>query len=162
MEQHIGLRIRTLREQAGLTQEELAEKMDVSRQAVSKWEANLSRPSSDNLIRLSHLLGVELWELIGNQKEECPPVRREELTREAQPLPTEDAQQKARIPDPDAQPPRQRKNRGWLLLLALIAAVAVIGPSLAAILFMTYTNEPSSDVSIQPDPISLNLGSEIV
>lgn len=51
--------IRTAREGLGLTQEDLAEKMDVSRQAVSKWELGASLPTAENLDRLSELLGVE-------------------------------------------------------------------------------------------------------
>ena len=50
--------IRTAREGLGLTQEDLAEKMDVSRQAVSKWELGASLPTAENLDRLSELLGV--------------------------------------------------------------------------------------------------------
>ena len=38
------------RKKKGLSQEKVSEYMDVSRQAVTKWEANISRPSSNNLI----------------------------------------------------------------------------------------------------------------
>ncbi len=43
-----------------MTQEELAEKLDVSRQAVSKWEADLSVPAQGNLQELCKILGVTL------------------------------------------------------------------------------------------------------
>lgn len=72
MEESVGRRIRALRERAGLTQEDLAERMEVSRQAVSKWEANLSRPSAENLIRLAKLLDVDLAELIGTPQSREP------------------------------------------------------------------------------------------
>lgn len=53
--------IKTRREALGMTQEELAEKLEVSRQAVSKWETGLSVPGNDNRAALSELLGVTDW-----------------------------------------------------------------------------------------------------
>ena len=70
MEDGIGRKIKAAREGAGLTQEDLAERMEVSRQAVSKWEADLSRPSSENLLRLCKLLGLDWEELAGDQPRE--------------------------------------------------------------------------------------------
>ena len=49
---------------AGLSQEALAEKLGVSRQAVSKWERSESSPDTDNLIALAKLYGVSLDELL--------------------------------------------------------------------------------------------------
>lgn len=51
--------IREARERLGMTQEALAERLDVSRQAVSKWEMGVSEPNPENLRALSQLLGVE-------------------------------------------------------------------------------------------------------
>lgn len=56
----LGKRIRDRREELKLTQEELAEQLDVSRQAISKWEADLSKPSKDNLQELGRILGIVL------------------------------------------------------------------------------------------------------
>ena len=53
-----GERIRQEREARGLTQEELAEALGVSRQAVSKWEGDLSRPAAGKLILLSETLEI--------------------------------------------------------------------------------------------------------
>ena len=47
-----------LRKKNGMTQEELAEKMNVSRQAVSKWEAAQSIPDIDKISQLGKLFGV--------------------------------------------------------------------------------------------------------
>lgn len=58
------------RKRKGLSQEKLSEYMGVSRQAVTKWEKDLSRPSSDHLIRLAELLGVSVDALLGNGEEE--------------------------------------------------------------------------------------------
>ena len=57
-------RLVQLRRQNGLSQEDLAEKLSVSRQAVSKWERAESSPDTDNLIALAELYGVTLDELI--------------------------------------------------------------------------------------------------
>lgn len=58
-----GSRIKQSRESLRLTQEQLAEQLDVSRQAVSKWEADLSRPTREKLDRLSEILDIppETW-----------------------------------------------------------------------------------------------------
>ena len=54
-----------LRKQQGLSQEELANIVGVSRQAVQKWEAGMARPDLDNLMALAQFFGVTLDELVG-------------------------------------------------------------------------------------------------
>lgn len=49
-----------LRKQAGMTQSELAEKLNVSRQAVSRWEMGSAKPEVDTLIAMCDLFGVSL------------------------------------------------------------------------------------------------------
>lgn len=62
-------RLLEYRKANGYSQEELAEKIGVSRQAISKWERSESSPDTDNLIALSKLYGVTIDELIhGNDK----------------------------------------------------------------------------------------------
>ncbi len=58
------------RKKKGLSQEKVAEYMEVSRQAVTKWEASTSRPSSDNLIKLAKLFEVDVDTLLGNGERE--------------------------------------------------------------------------------------------
>ena len=58
-------RLTDYRKKAGLSQEELALKLGVSRQAVSKWECGESSPDTDNLIALSKIYHVSLDELVG-------------------------------------------------------------------------------------------------
>ena len=55
---NIADRIQYLRKQKGLSQEELADKMGVSRQAVSKWESEQSMPDLDKIIVMSDLFEV--------------------------------------------------------------------------------------------------------
>lgn len=62
-------RLMQYRKKAGLSQEELANKLGVSRQAVSKWECAESSPDTDNLIELSKIYGVSIDELINGNPE---------------------------------------------------------------------------------------------
>lgn len=58
-------RLYELRKQHGYSQDELAEMLNVSRQAVSKWERSESSPDTDNLIALAKLYGISLDDLLG-------------------------------------------------------------------------------------------------
>lgn len=62
--------IKNARENLGLTQEDLAERLEVSRQAVSKWELGASAPSPENLKLLEKVLGVTF----PNPEEPIPPA----------------------------------------------------------------------------------------
>ena len=55
------------RKKKGLSQEKVAEYLEVSRQAVTKWETNTSKPNSDNLIKLAQLFEVDVDTLLGNE-----------------------------------------------------------------------------------------------
>lgn len=62
-------RLYELRKKHNLSQEELAEKLGVSRQAVSKWERSEASPDTDNLIALAKIYDLSLDELIYGEKE---------------------------------------------------------------------------------------------
>ena len=55
-----------LRKKEGLSQEELAEKVNVSRQTISKWEMGQSSPEMEKLVNLSKIFDISLDELVGN------------------------------------------------------------------------------------------------
>ena len=74
MDMTIGKRIAHLRKEKGLTQEELAGRMGISPQAVSKWENDQTCPDISALPKLSKLLGVTVDELLEG-KSETPAVR---------------------------------------------------------------------------------------
>lgn len=57
------------RKKKNFSQEKLAELLDISRQAVTKWESGNGNPSTDNLFRLSEILDVSIEELVGDH---CP------------------------------------------------------------------------------------------
>ena len=66
-------KILSLRTQMGLSQEDLAEKLGVSRQSVSKWETGQSVPDLDKLIKLSDLFGISVDELVREGERPQPP-----------------------------------------------------------------------------------------
>lgn len=76
----LGQRIQAHRTRLGLSQEGLGDKLGVSRQAVSKWEADGAVPDTSKLIVLSKLFGISLNELLQVDSPppagERPPVRR--------------------------------------------------------------------------------------
>lgn len=73
----IANRLVNLRKSNGLSQEALAEKLGISRQAVSKWERAEASPDTDNLIMLARLYKVSLDELLRTE-DEIPVPEREE------------------------------------------------------------------------------------
>lgn len=65
----IADRLIKLRKQYGYSQEELADKLGLSRQAVSKWERAEASPDTDNLICLAKLYGISLDELLSTDED---------------------------------------------------------------------------------------------
>ncbi len=66
----LGERIQSYRKKNGLSQEQLAEALGVSRQAVSKWELNDAQPDLDKVLALARLFRVSTDTLLGNESPE--------------------------------------------------------------------------------------------
>ena len=66
----VGRNIRRFREAKGLTQEQLAERLCVTRQAVSNWENEKTQPDIDTLHKIAQVLEVSVEELIYGEKRE--------------------------------------------------------------------------------------------
>jgi len=60
--------LKKLRKEKNISQEQLAEKLNISRQAISKWESGKAYPDIDNLILLRDIFNVSLDELMVNEK----------------------------------------------------------------------------------------------
>ena len=130
----LGEKLTQARKTAGLTQAEAAAKLNVSRQAVSRWESGRSKPSTERLLALGELYGVSIDQLLNTGNVEAPAV---EVT-----------------PDlPEAEPtepviPEKRRPRAWLKYVVAVLCGALL---MLAILLMlklpedTY-NEPTSEV----------------
>ena len=74
-----GENLKTLRKQKDFSQEELAARLHVVRQTVSKWEKGLSVPDADALIRLAEVLEVSVSELLGAKIENDSPQVSDEV-----------------------------------------------------------------------------------
>lgn len=77
----MGTRIKQARLHAGLSQNQLAEQLDVSRQAVSRWERDAAHPSTENLMRLSACLDVSAETLLPDRHENAASSKRRICTR---------------------------------------------------------------------------------
>ncbi len=74
----IGNRIRELRKKHNYSQEYVAEQLDVSRQAVSKWEQDQTSPDTNNLIALAELFGVSVEYIATGKSIDAPKNNNEE------------------------------------------------------------------------------------
>lgn len=97
-----GKQIRNIRTELGISQEDLAELVKVSRQTVSKWENGLGSPSADNLSQLSRALDVPVDALL-HEDWTPPDIQVVEIT--------------------DSRPGGRRL---WLPLAALVLAVGIM------------------------------------
>ena len=76
----LGENIKSARESKGMTQQELADKLNVVRQTVSKWEKNLSVPDADLLNKIGTILNVDIMILLdGKCADEKSEIQREGL-----------------------------------------------------------------------------------
>lgn len=66
----LGQKISELRAQKGISQTELAEVLDVSRQSISKWETDTALPEIDKLVAISRYFGVPVGALLGLEEEQ--------------------------------------------------------------------------------------------
>lgn len=96
-----------LRKREGLSQAEVSEALDVSRQAVTKWETGTSRPSIENLQSLSRLYNVPLEYLLDESGDE---------------LPAPAAPAAERAPEQKVQ----KKEKQWMRLLVIGAVVLAL------------------------------------
>lgn len=81
---NIGEKLFELRREKNLSQEEVADKLNVSRQTVSKWETNQSVPDFDKIMPLCELYGIGVEELLTGKK----PEEKAEMTQEEEDIPT--------------------------------------------------------------------------
>lgn len=79
MKQTMGAMIAALRKERGMTQAELAEKMNVTDKAVSKWERDLSCPDINSLPRLAELFEISVDELMQAKHSTAAPTLRAKI-----------------------------------------------------------------------------------
>lgn len=113
-------KLTVLRKESGYTQLDLAEKVRVSRQAISKWETGRALPSAENLKYLSELFGVSVDYLLNDDMTEEAKPKEQEPAPEPQ---TEEAQtEEAVVPEKEKGKPVK-----WKYIAALLLTVLLIG-----------------------------------
>ena len=120
----IGQRIAALRKQAGLSQEALAAQLNVSRQAIGKWEADASLPGLDNLQELARALGVNCDELLTGEKRPSAADQPAPLAGAAPSL--EGIQALFAESEQRRQASQRRRNRRTLAAGVVLAAAALL------------------------------------
>ena len=122
----LGQNLQAARKAKGLSQETLAEKIGVSRQALGKWEKDIALPGLDNLQAAAQVLGVSVDTLLGSGCADSAPAVTLDAMRDL--LAARDAEQR-------------RRRRLWGLLGAAGAIVAVL---LLVVQNMTYQRKMQS------------------
>jgi putative transcriptional regulator len=122
--------LKTLRKQKGFSQEELAARLNVVRQTISKWEKNLSVPDADTLIRLAEILEVSVSELLGTK------IENENVTNDV-------AEQLSRINEQLAIKNR-RSRRIWKVVAIILAVIVLVN-----IFIAVFFSVPNLDDNIQ-------------
>lgn len=125
-----GENLKTLRKQKGFSQEELATRLHVVRQTISKWEKNLSVPDADTLIRLAEILEVSVSELLGAK------IENENTASDV-------AEQLSRINEQLAIKNR-RSRRIWKIVAIILAAIILIN-----IFIVVFFSVPTLNEGIQ-------------
>ncbi len=110
-------KIMTLRKKKGWSQEELAEKLDVSRQSVSKWESAASVPDLERILQISRLFGVTTDWLLKEEEDGEVTLREEDYEEaDSRVVSTEEAERFMEL------------NERLALPRALAAALCVLSP----------------------------------
>ena len=141
-------KLTVLRKESRYTQLDLAEKVRVSRQAISKWETGRALPSAENLKYLSELFGVSVDYLLND-----------DMTEEAKPKEQEPA------PEPQTKEPQTEeavfpeKEKGkpasWKYIAALLLAVLLLG-LLIGVFVGKYSERHISIVDIPGEEVEID------
>ena len=151
----------SLRKKNKLTQAQVAEALDVSRQAISSWETGTVLPSTDNLLALSRLYQVLLDHLLNGDTDPMPvPVTEKEVDK---------VDKKEEAPPEPAKPTTYSKldmlrKHSVIILFYLLTLFLVVLISVSVTLFLTREKEPDvldvSDLNVEyVDPATVEDGS---
>ena len=135
-----------LRKKRGLSQEELAEALDVSRQAISKWESGRAMPEAGKLLTVSEYFGVSLDELMKEDAQTIQSIPQEKNDPE-----TKEQETKA----PEKGSPNTR-TLGLIVCVGGIVCLIVFG--LLSLLFPASSEELAASSVIRLDGRGIVLG----
>ena len=133
-------KIKSLRKQRGFTQEELAIRLNVVRQTISKWEKGLSVPDAEMLIKIAELFEISTSELLGgNFQSNANEMEQNEIS-----------QQLARINEQLAIK-NKRSRTIWKVILGIIITIIVFYIFMIIISMVSFNSlvndEPSTSIT---------------
>ena len=139
-------KITLLRKKQGWSQIDLADRLDVSRQSVSKWEMGQAVPELDKIIKLSELFDVTTDYLLKDNAADSPPPPEPEQEPEPQPQPEQEP-----VPVPEAPAKTLKKILIWAAAAIFVLSIVII---IAAVTFNYMPNSATSAVedTILPTP----------
>ena len=126
--------LKTIRKAKGYTQEELAIKVNVVRQTVSKWEKGLSVPDADVLSHIAEVLEVSVSELLGAD------IKQEDSKNEV-------AEQLAKISEQLAIKNR-RSKKIWRIIGIILLAIIIVNIILVTVGMISFNSYKYSEKSI--------------
>ena len=135
----LGERIQNMRKEMGLSQEELAERIGVSRQSVSKWENDAALPDTDKVLQLSRLFGVSADALLTGSS--AAPQAAEEN-------PSDPPAETAAAQESGSAGQKPAKKSAIRMILAAALAVAALGLAIGAALIIK--NLPAKEKTPEP------------
>lgn len=137
----IGEKIAQARREKRLTQEELADRLGVSRQAVSKWESGAAQPETDKLARLSGLLGVSCDYLL------CDDAEEEQENASGRPKQEAEAAGQTLMEEKDARCLHRRRplTGGGVAVVAILVVAGALLALLSAVIFFIGINDLGQD-----------------
>ena len=136
----IDEKIAKARREKRLTQEELADRLGVSRQAVSKWESGAAQPETDKLARLSGLLGVSCDYLL------CDDAEEEQENASGRPKQEAEAAGQTLMEEKDARSLYRRPlTSGGVAVVAILVVAGALLALLSAVIFFIGINDLGQD-----------------
>lgn len=143
----LGEKLTQARKTAGLTQADVAAKLNVSRQAVSRWESGQSKPSTEKLLALGALYGVSIDQLLN--QEDTQETAAEAISDLPEPATTEPVV------------PEKRRTRAWLKYAAAALCGALLMLAVLLLLKKPASSEKNVDVTwltdLEVDYVGSNL-----
>lgn len=122
-----GTRLQALRKQRGLSQEALADRLGVSRQAIGKWESGGALPSIDNLLELAAILETTVDYLLTGAEPPAPPEQDPLACGEPETVSIDTLKALLAEQQPEPEPKRRKYLRRGLCALAAAVLVVVLG-----------------------------------
>ena len=148
----LGENIKILRKQKGLSQETLAQQLNVVRQTVSKWEKGLSVPDAEMLNTISELFEVPVSTLLGSTVEE--PGKTSDSAME------EIAKQLAVLNEQLATRSVRRRKTAKKILTGIVIAIAAVIVLLVTVMLI-YAYKPEKDLVLTTKNIECVMDGEV-